>query len=122
MSKVYTITGGVPSKKNSRINTRSGRSFPSKEYRAWHETAGLEIQSQGIKSFTKPVEIEVKIYFKNNIRQDLDNRLSSILDLLVDLGVIEDDRWQCVPEIEIKGYLDRNNPRAEIYIEEYSDD
>lgn len=118
MSRVYTITGGVPSKKNSRINTRSGRSFPSKDYTEWHERASEEILTQGIERFTTPVEIEINFYFKNNIRQDLDNRLSSILDLLVDLGVIEDDRWQCVPEIELKGHIDKENPRAEISIEE----
>ena len=90
MNKVYRLTGSVPSKKNSRVNTRSGRSFPSKEYRNWHEAASLEIQSQGIEHFDKLRSMDIICFFKNNIRQDLDNRLSSILDLLKDLDVIKD--------------------------------
>lgn len=116
MNKVYKLTGSVPSKKNSRINTRSGRSFPSKEYQNWHDAAALEIQSQGIEHFDKVKSLDVVCYFKNNIRQDLDNRLSSVLDLLKDLDVIKDDCWQVVPEINIVGSIDRNNPRVEIYL------
>lgn len=118
MRKIYTLTGSVPSKKNSRINTRSGRSFPSKAFTEWHKDAEAQILTQGLVRFNKPVVIQGDFYFENNIRRDLDNRLSSILDLFTDLGIIEDDRWQCVPEIKLTGQLDRNNPHAIIQIEE----
>lgn len=119
---LYVITGSIPSKKNSRINTRSGRSFPSKTYRDWHESAGFEIKSQGIVTFQKPVEMEIDFYFKNNIRTDLDNKLSSIQDLLVDLGILQDDRWQLLPDITLTATIDKENPRAEIYLHEIDDD
>lgn len=80
--------------------------------------AELELASQGLKHFTKPVRIQADFYFENNIRRDLDNRLSSILDLFTDLGIIEDDRWQCVPEIITTGQLDKGNSHAIIKIEE----
>lgn len=115
---ILKLTGNVPSKKNSRINTRSGRSFPSKAYTEWHEQATAELNTQHLVSFDKPVRIQADFYFKDNIRRDLDNRLTSILDLFVDLGIIKDDRWQCVPELITTGQLDRNNPRVLIKIEE----
>lgn len=118
MNKVYIITGGIPSKKNSRINTRSGRSFPSKEYAVWHEKASEELAVQGIVNFEKPVSLKIDFYFKNNIRQDLDNKLSSIQDLLTDINIISDDRWQCIPEIVLTGQIDKNKPRAVIKLEE----
>ncbi len=122
MNKLYTISGSVPSKKNSRVNTKTGRSFPSKKYRDWHTVAGLEIKSQGLTHFESVERLEVKCYFKNNIRQDLDNRLSSILDLLVDLNVLKDDCWQVIPYISIEGEIDRENPRTEIRLLESCDD
>ena len=118
MQKKYTLSGSVPSKKNSRINTRSGRSFPSKAFTEWHKQAELELQAQGIQSFKKPVRIHADFFFENNIRRDLDNRVTSVLDLFTDLGILEDDRWQCVPEIKITGQLDKGNPHAVIEIKE----
>lgn len=121
MNRLYIIHGGVPSKKNSRINTRSGRSFPSKEYSEWHDAAAKEIQAQGITTFDKVKFIEIECFFGTNRRQDLDNKLSSILDLLKDISVIKDDCWQVVPEITVIGNIDRENPRVEISIIESGD-
>lgn len=117
MQKIYTLSGSVPSKKNSRINTRSGRSFPSKAFTDWHQEAEQQLVVQGLHKFNKPVMIQADFYFENNIRRDLDNRITSILDLFTDLGIIEDDRWQCVPEIVVTGQLDKKNPRTIIKIE-----
>lgn len=117
MRKLYRLTGSIPSKKNSRINTRSGRSFPSKAYTDWHEQAEQELIAQGLSFFEKPVRIQADFYFGDNIRRDLDNRITSILDLFTDLGIIKDDRWQCVPEIILTGQLDRKDPRTVIQIE-----
>lgn len=117
MRKIYTLKGSVPSKKNSRINTRSGRSFPSKAFTEWHQDAEQQLVLQGLERFEEPVSIQADFYFENNIRRDLDNRITSILDLFTDLGIIKDDRWQCVPEIVLTGQLDKNNPRTLIKIE-----
>ena len=100
MIKQYILQGSVPSKKNSRINTYNGRSFPSKAYTEWHANAGAQLLEQGIVNFTK-VELDIQFEFRTNRRTDLDNKLSSILDLLVDMGIIEDDRWQIVGDMRI---------------------
>lgn len=118
--KQYVLHGTVPAKKNSRINTRSGRSFPSRRYTEWHEQASLEILSQGIQRFTR-VRMTIVFQFRTNRRTDLDNKLSSILDLFQDLGILEDDRWQVVPEIAMSASLGKEDITL-IMLEELGED
>lgn len=48
---------------------------------------------------------------------DLDNRATSILDLLVKGKIIADDAWSVVKKLELEyAGLDRENPRAEVSI------
>ena len=51
-------------------------------------------------------------------RRDSDNQLSSILDTLVDAGIIEDDNWKVIPVKLILDDYDKGNPRVELEIEE----
>ncbi len=102
----------MPSKKNSRINTRSGRSFPSSKYTAWHKDASLQIMNakkQTQKGFV------LTFYMPDNRRCDLTNKAESVMDLLVDNGIIEDDCWQITGEIRLLcAGVDKNNSRVEI--------
>lgn len=78
-----------------------------------------EILAQGLVMFSKPVRITIAIVFKDNHRQDLDNRISSILDMLVKAGVIQDDCWKCVPQIQCYAGLSENKQtETTIIIEE----
>jgi Holliday junction resolvase RusA-like endonuclease len=53
----------------------------------------------------------------DNRRTDLSNKAESIMDLLVDNGILEDDCWQIVPILALQGMkVDKENPRAEIFI------
>lgn len=96
----YTLKGEVPAKKNSRITTREGRNYPSKQYLLWHEEAAVQIAIQGrvIKPLSKCKSLTVTFYHTTNARRDTDNQAASIKDLLVDCGILEDDRWQVVGE------------------------
>jgi len=112
----FTVKGRIPSKKNSRINTRSGRSFPSKKYKEWHHDASWQLFTQKKKLFTH-CKITIAIYAPDKRRFDLTNKAESIMDLLVDCGILEDDNVNVVPAVQLlfKG-VDRENPRAEITI------
>lgn len=114
-----TLYGEVPSKKNSRINTRSGRSFPNKKYVEWHKRAISQLPF--VSTIDVPVYIKLCFYHGDNRRRDSDNGVSSVFDTLVDAGVIPDDRWQIVRKHEVENYLDKDNPRVEITIMIYDD-
>ena len=116
-----TIYGETPSKKNSRINCRNGRSFPSKRYQEWHETAVAQVicQTGKIEPLNK-VHIFLKFYHGNMARRDSDNAVSSIFDLLKDCGIISDDNWKVIPHYLVFNAYDKNNPRVEIKIYDVS--
>lgn len=114
------IHGRVPSKKNSRKAIYTGGRtimIPSDQYKAWH--AGAMTELYGVKPFEKyPVRVEICFFMPDAIRADLTNKAESIMDLLVDGGIIGDDNWNVVPEVLLRCLgIDRKDPRAEITIE-----
>lgn len=96
------LEGAVPSKKNQRINTKSGMSFPSREFTDWQNDALKQVRIQTRKRFLAPVEIEVVCIFGRKTVCDLDNRLCSIMDMLKEALVIRDDNWQNVPKVSVE--------------------
>lgn len=113
-----TLEGSVPSKKNSRINRGDGVSFPSKKFIQWQNDAMRQVRIQTRHRFFNPVGVEVIIYFGTNIRADLDNRLTSILDMLVECLVLRDDKWQDVPLIKVQAEYRKSKPGAFIRLTE----
>jgi Holliday junction resolvase RusA-like endonuclease len=120
MSKTISLTldGNVPSKKNSRINRGDGMSFVSKRYKDWQDSALDQVRLQTRERFFNPVAIEVIIYFGTMTRADLDNRLTSILDMLVEALVLRDDKWQDVPMLQAQAEYRKGNPGAFVRITE----
>lgn len=112
------LKGNVPSKKNSRVRTRSGASIPSKAFKDWQDSALWQVRQQTRERFVKPVAVEVIVYFGTNVRADLDNRVTSILDMLVEAIVLRDDKWQDVPRISAQAEYRKGNPGAFIRITE----
>ena len=119
-----TLDGETPSKKNSRINTRSGRSFPNKRYQEWHSQAVgalLALIANGkigrIADGTA-VRLTATFFHGDLKRRDSDNQISSVLDTLVDAGILPDDSWKVVPEKHIYDRLEKGNARCVVDIEE----
>ena len=110
---MIVITGRIPSKKNSRINTRSGMSFPSSKYTSWHKDASLQLSGQ--KKIPNDSILTLRFYMPDNRRTDLTNKAESIMDCLVDNGLLEDESWQVVSTLILKCMgIDKDNPRVEI--------
>lgn len=112
------LEGNVPSKKNSRINRGDGKSFPSRAFEQWQRDAIRQTRIQTRERFYKPVQIEVIIYFATLTRADLDNRLTSILDMLVEALVLRDDKWQDVPLMKVQAEHRPRKPGAFVRITE----
>lgn len=112
------LNGSVPSKKNSRINRGDGVSFPSKRYVEWEAEAIKQVRLQTRERFFEPVGIEVIIYFGTKARADLDNRLTSLLDMLVECLVLRDDKWQDVPRMVVQAEYRKGEPGAFIRLSE----
>jgi len=121
--KTLIIKGRIPSKKNSKmIVTRGKRPFliPQAKYVEWHKQASLQIKEQKIIWCENIQEIQIEFWMPDNRQADLSNKAESIMDLLVDCEVIEDDRWQIVSRLTLScAGIDKENPRAEIWIKMY---
>lgn len=108
-----TILGRIPSKKNSRITTRTGMSFPSKQYSQWNKDTLWQLK--GKPKIENGSFLVLKFYMPDNRRCDLTNKAESIMDTLVDAGLLEDDSWQVIPSITLQfESVDKNNPRCVI--------
>mgnify|MGYP000861602785 CR=1 FL=1 len=112
------LEGNVPSKKNQRINTQDGLSFPSKAFSDWQDSALGQVRRQTRHRFLKPVQIEVIIYFATLGKADVDNRLTSILDMLCEALVLKDDKWESVPLMKVEASYRPRKAGAFIRIEE----
>ena len=117
------IKGETPSKKNSKILTRTGRLIPGKKYQEWHRDAMVQVQDQMKLLEHIPLNSEVIIHLDfihgDQRRRDSDNGTSSILDLLVDAKILEDDKWQIVRELHVTNEYEKNEPMCIIAIEPY---
>jgi Holliday junction resolvase RusA-like endonuclease len=119
------VEGRIPSKKNSRnVFVRGGKQFniPSKKFIEWHKEAAMSIKAQKTPVWLENVEeIQIQFLMPDNRACDLTNKAESILDLLVDCEVIEDDKWQIIPRILLHAAgIDREQPRADIWIKSNS--
>jgi Holliday junction resolvase RusA-like endonuclease len=114
------IEGRIIAKKNSRRTIKSGRSLPSKKYEEWHKEASFQLLLQRAVKFPVQNDLFIKIlfFFPDNRKTDLSNKAESVMDLLVDCGVLDDDNWKVVGSLYLRSIgVDKKNPRAEIYIE-----
>ena len=102
----------TPSKKNSRVvDRRTGRTFPNKRYTEWHKAAALYVRQQNAHPMDEgPYSLRLEFWHGDKIRRDSDNGVSSILDLLVDCGIIPDDNWQIIKAIHVHNEYAKGAP------------
>jgi Holliday junction resolvase RusA-like endonuclease len=124
---MIVIKGRIPSKKNNvNLFVKNGRQFklPSNAYKEWHKDASIQLAVyktlfQGIQVvFGGKLKVTITIFAPDKRKSDLSNKAESIMDLLVDNKIIEDDNWFVVSNLSlIFGGVDKDNPRAEITIQ-----
>lgn len=112
------LDGLIPSKKNSRVtNRKTGRSFPSRKYTQWHKDATEQLTWQEPGPATgDPLKVRAHLFFGTRGRADLTNKAESVMDLLVDFGVLPDDSWLVVNDIRLTGSYRKGRPGALVRI------
>ena len=93
----------------------------SQSHEDWKLDASWQIKAMRLKCETPFHDCPIKITFypPDRSKGDLTNKAESIMDLLVECRILEDDNWFDVGDLHLKfGGVDPKNPRAEILINE----
>lgn len=149
MGKQYSfeIEGDIPSKKNSyRVNllpsiitfirnnlssislktlSKYARVRPSKQYDEWEKQTVLKLIRKIKRNlYLGKVEIWFRVYFprKGQAGGDIDNKITSILDVLQKAGIIQNDSYNCVTSLHAKGIYRKGQGGAEFIIEDLTED
>ena len=113
------LPGDTPSKKNSkRVFVRGKRPIvlPSQRHEDWHSDLSKTIRPPQLNLELTEL-VTVTFYFATKRQSDLSNKCESVMDYLVDCGVLKDDNHIIVPNLNISfGGYDKENPRAEVTI------
>jgi len=118
----YVFRGEVASKKNSKVLARvKGRPMllPSRKYQEWEKRARLAIMAGGRPTEPlKAARLSMVIYHGDLIKRDSNNATQGVQDVLVDMGVIQDDNWMVIGTPEVSHMVDVQDPRLEVTVEE----
>lgn len=114
------LQGQVPAQKNNKrvvYNRRTGKPFIISDAKVKNWQAKGFVQLKSVSPVVGAVEIEMVFYNKDKRKRDIDNMLTSVLDLLKNSGIIEDDNCFIVQKLSARfGGVDKINPRAEVSI------
>lgn len=118
----YVFRGEVASKKNSKVLARvKGRPMllPSRKFQEWEKRARLAIMAEGRPPVPlKAARLFMVIYHGDLIKRDSNNATQGVQDVLVDMGVIQDDNWMVIGTPEVVHMVDVEDPRLEVTVEE----
>ena len=114
------IYGTLPNLNDYTRANRANRYEGAKMKREVEDIITVYIMKQlkGV-TFDEKVRLDFK-WYEPNKKRDLDNICFAkkfILDALVKNGIIKTDGWQGVEGFTDKFYIDKNNPRIEVFIE-----
>lgn len=107
---IITLQGLVRPKKNSKRMVMGIGKKPvllsSLGFLSWHKSAMIQLKQGAYprNKISTPIMVKIQFMIKDNRRRDLTNMAESVMDLLVDYGVIEDDRWQICRFISMVGF------------------
>lgn len=110
-------------KKNSqeiRRNKYTGKPFiaQSKIYTQYENDCGFFLKKLK-EPIATPVNVKCVFYRETAIRCDLTNLLEAVDDILTHYGILADDNFKIIASHDgSRVYIDKNNPRTEITIED----
>ena len=125
MTYKIVIPGELPDLNTIIAESKKGRGKwqPYNEMKQEYTNIVAWIAKSEIKKQLKKIDLEITWICKNR-RKDKDNISGGgtkfILDGLVAAGVIENDGWKQIGDINHKFKVDKHNPRIEVEIREVS--
>lgn len=90
MPTIVRLSRPPPSTNALYANKKNGR-FKTKAYQAWLDEMGWEINIQRPEHISGRVDLDIQVQ-RLSARSDVSNRAKALEDLLVKMGIIEDDR------------------------------
>lgn len=109
--------GNIPSKKNSKRAFR-WIVLPSENYVKWHKIMSKKLEWHKWKYNTFPCRMNVTYVARSKMKWDADNKVTSLLDLLVDVWLLPDDNQFIVQELEIRNvWYVKNAPICKVELE-----
>lgn len=128
MIQKYIISLPPITKKNSQqilTNHRTGKPFitPSKQYKKYEQAAMWYLTPKPKAPLVGRYNIRLLFYMPTRRKVDKTNLESAIMDVLVDAKILADDNRNIVAATDgTRVYYDKENPRTEIYIEDFTED
>jgi len=116
------IKGRIPSKKNSKIMICRGK-YPilisNPKFQSWNTEQLWLLKRFKTSQSIEKCDIRITFHAPDKRAADLSNKAESLMDLLVEAGIIKDDNWFVVNSLNLEfGGVDVEDPRAEINIKE----
>ena len=99
---MYTLVLSGKITPKARPRFAFGHAYMPTKYKVWKAGAIASLTQQWAGRDTLSTARIIITLGSKGQRGDLDNICGSVLDALVQAGVLEDDRLSCVPEIAIK--------------------
>lgn len=119
---ILYFTWNIFSKKNSKRAFR-GIVLPSANYVEWNKRISNILKKYTFVYNKFPCKITISSISHDKRRADIDNKATSILDLLVDNGIIPDDNKFVVQQLVITNiWYAKNLPLTKVIIEPYKDE
>ena len=128
MIQKYIISLPPITKKNSQqilTNHRTGKPFiaPSRQYKKYEQAAIWYLTPKPKAPLSGSYNIRLLFYMPTRRKVDKTNLESAIMDVLVDAKILADDNRNIVAATDgTRVYYDKENPRTEIYIEDFTED
>lgn len=118
----FTIPLAPVTKKNSQqiFRRANGSAFvtTSKKYKEYADSVVFISKDPIPKGIDYPVNVKALYFMPTRRKVDLVNLHSCLHDILVHYGILADDNYNIVAGTDgSRVYVDKNNPRTEIFIE-----
>lgn len=116
MNYVLELEGCVIPKARPRGTSKGSHHYLPQGYREWKDAAIACLRKQQPPLKLSGVRVDVVLEGKHRRQGDADNIIGSLMDALVQAGILANDNLVCVTGISLELNYNKDNPRTIIAI------